>query len=223
MLYPLCCAEQGQDGLSQVRGVDQELRETEQRGNEVALQHLHPGAGRAAGLSEHFPPKTSSCLDTSALVQYAIPPLWFFSPLLKMGREGGMCKGPVANVLWESLHVSSLCRGASHKVLYFLLPRAPGGTDLLTTFKGEGCLPFFPALNRRPLLQPAHSHLPHRQLQGPNPKQDSDEPPTEGRMPMRPPKTRRFAHTSPKGGDHHCRATASSIAQLRSFYLSPFP
>ena len=146
-----------------------------------------------------------------------------FFPLLKMEREGGMCKGPVGNMPWESLHVSSLCRGVSRKMLYFLLLRAPDGTDLLTAFKGEGCLPFFQPLVITP-LQPAHPPpLPHRQLQGPDPKQDSDEPPTEGRMPMSHPKTRRFARASPKGGDQDCRARASSIVQLQSIYLSPFP
>ena len=99
-----------------------------------------------------------------------------FFPLLKMGWEHGMCKGPVANMPWESLRVSSLCRGVSHKMLYFFLLGAPDGTDLLTMFKSEGCLPFFQPLIITP-LQPTHPPLPHCQLQGPNPKQDSDEPP----------------------------------------------
>lgn len=144
-----------------------------------------------------------------------------FFHLLKMGREGGMCKGPVANVPWESLHASSLCRAVSHKMLYFVLLRALDGTDLLTMFKDEGCLPFFQPLIVTP-LQPAHPPLPHRQLQGPNPKQDLDEPLTEGRMPMSHPQTQCFAHTLPKGGEHHCRARASSITLLWSIYLSPF-
>lgn len=183
----------------------------QREGNEVALQCSHVGAGRAASLWQHFSPKTSSCWDTSALVQYAIPP-----HLLKMGRERGMCKGPTANVLWESLHMSSLCRGVSHKMLYFLL-RALYSTDLLSTFEGEGWLPLFQLPNS------AHPSMPHHQLQGLNPKQDSDEPLTEDRMPTSHRKTRHFTHASLKGGDHHCQARASSIAQLQGIYLSPFP
>lgn len=54
MLCPLCCAEQGQDGLSQVRGVNQELQDTEWRGSEAALQHSQPGASRVPAFGNTF-------------------------------------------------------------------------------------------------------------------------------------------------------------------------
>lgn len=127
-----------------------------------------------------------------------------------MGREGGMCKGPITNMLWEDLRMSSLCRGVSHKMLYFLLLRALDSTDPLSTFEGEGWLPLFQLPNS------AHLSLPHHHLQGLNPKQDSSEPPTEDRMPMSHPKTRHFAHPSLKGGDHHCQARASSSKTFTS-------
>lgn len=51
-------------------------------------------------------------------------------------------------------------------MLYFLLLRAPDGTDLLTASKGEGSLPFFqpfivtPASN--PLTLPSEGRIPSR-------------------------------------------------------------
>lgn len=86
------------------------------------------------------------------------------------------CKGLVTNLPWESLHMSSLGRGVSHQMVYFLLPRV---LDLLPTFKHEGCLLFLQPLTITP-LQAAH---PLHHLQGPYPKQDLDEPLMEGRMP----------------------------------------
>lgn len=104
-----------------------------------------------------------------------------------------MCKGLVANLPWESLHMSSLGRGVSHQMLYFLLLRAP---DLLPTFKHESCLPFLQPLPITP-LQPAH---PLHQLQGPHPEQDLDEPPTEGRMPTSHPKPSASPAVHPRAG-----------------------
>jgi len=51
MLCPRCCAEQGQDGLSQVREVHRELRETERRAHGGALWRSHAGAGGVASLA----------------------------------------------------------------------------------------------------------------------------------------------------------------------------
>lgn len=140
----------------------------------------------------------------------------------------GCAKGPVANVLWESLHVSSLWRGASHKVLYFLLLRAPDGTDLLTMFKGEGCLPFFPALNRRPLLQPAHSPLLHRQRAG-----CRWGPPKPGALPTLRPRVGIItagqqpaaSHSSEAFTSHLSRRNPSSpvVTTLKSLPKSAFP
>lgn len=53
-----------------------------------------------------------------------------------------MCKGPVANGLWESLHMARVCGGVPRETLSFLLLIALDSTD-----KGEACLPFFPAFN----------------------------------------------------------------------------
>lgn len=121
-----------------------------------------------------------------------------FFPMLKMGRWDlqRSCWKPAME---NPPRVNSLQRNVPEDAL-FLLTRAPDVTDLLTTFKCKGCLPF-----NQPLIiipsQHAHSPLPHHQFQGLNLKQESNEPPMDSKMPMSHLKTQHFAHTSPKGRD----------------------
>lgn len=141
--------------------------------------------------------------------------VFFFFPLLNMGREGGMQRSCHKPAMGKPPHVKSWQRSVPSDAL-FPPSKSPGPTPHIQTWR---LFAFSPA--------PSHHPPPSRSPSPPPPGtvsragfgwttdggQDADEPP----------ETQRFAHCAPKGWDHHHRARTSKNARLQSVYLSPFP
>lgn len=127
-----------------------------------------------------------------------------------------------AKVLVQTCHVQSLQRTVP-KVLFFL-PRALDSTDLLTTLRAEGRLPFCQPLITTS-LQPAPPALPHHGLQGPSPKQGSVSRGQDLAQPAEIPALPPRAGTIPGGQEpsaaHSSAALTSHLSPRKLCLLSP--